>query len=1237
VRDILTILASVVIVVLTLALGVPYFINWSDHRAEIEARLTQALGAPIEIAGPIDIKLLPTPTLAIRRFTVGNTELRVSGDVARFELSLVPLLRGEFQILDADLEAPRISTSRDSTGAIMLPAMPTAQGKKVQFDKLVIRNGTIIFNDPARQPTAAISNLSFTGSADSLFGPLKGQGEFKRDEQLVSYRFSTGTAEADRVRLKLILDLPGEVSRADLDGALIATPKGAQWRIAFEGAANFSGRIGAASPAGVPWRATATGNADAQGLHASNIDLRIGDDDASLSGSGEANARFGNSANAHIDLTSRQLDLDRFQAKFNLAGLLRSANNPNTSPLLPIAIDWRADTLTLGGDTASEISTNLRIDPGRPLTLSAAATLPARSRFSAAGTFEGGTAPGFNGRIEFASRDPERFAGWVSPFLPDVAENLKALPFRNIEISGQAGISAAGFLLRDLKARLDLSAFAGTISYTRAMGSERARIFADLTSPALDIERLPALSNATQPAKLDVSASIDAKAVKLGGLAASPIDAGRIRAKFVRDATETRLERLSIADLGGANIEASGLWRDGAAKLEAKLDASQLYDVANLFARLAPGRGAALLQSRAGALSPAHLTLKGESNPGRPGLFGLNLLTVEGSLGPTRTSVRLAQAADDPTASEATVLLESAEAATLARQIGLSVLPLRGIGTGRLAAAARGRLGAPWTGLVSMAFAGTTVNVDGSFAPEGLLGDERDGPALSGNLKIWSGDAVPLLQLLALTPPDMTLRLPIDVAGRLDWSAEKWRLERFAGTIAGANLAGELSRAKEGTPIRGGVAADGLPIGSIARTVVGPEQPVRTGSVWSSTTFGQPLADPPRLELDLKGARLDLGDGLSGSDASLHLSLGPGALGLDRFSMRLAGGRVDGSLALRREENNVALSGRLSLDHVVVDRPAFGATVTGSLEIASSGKSEAALAAGLAGTGEIGLAELRVNRLDPAALPRVLGLAEDEKINVDPKEIDAALARELDRAPFQAKSELYYDVAIAGGVLRLSPRSAYSGPALTNIQPAFDIRNFGANLQADISLAALPRRWSGPAPQISVAWTKLLSQPARRIDSSAFVAALAARAAQREAERIQSLEFDIKERAFFNRRLKWDRAHQEERDREAAEQARAEQESIERERRAEQERIEQERRAAAESEAARRRAAAEAAQRRAAAEAEAARRRAESAPVAGAGTDNLFLRPQPAPIPGTVAPNFRPPAANQDPSAAGRY
>ena len=42
----------------------------------------------------------------------------------------------------------------------------------------------------------------------------------------------------------------------------------------------------------------------------------------------------------------------------------------------------------------------------------------------------------------------------------------------------------------------------------------------------------------------------------------------------------------------------------------------------------------------------------------------------------------------------------------------------------------------------------------------------------------------------------------------------------------------------------------------------------------------------------------------------------------------------------------------------------------------------------------------------------------------------------------------------------------------------------------------------------------------RRIDDAAFVAGLAAQAIAREADRIAALEADIRERAFFNRRMK---------------------------------------------------------------------------------------------------------------------
>ena len=50
-----------------------------------------------------------------------------------------------------------------------------------------------------------------------------------------------------------------------------------------------------------------------------------------------------------------------------------------------------------------------------------------------------------------------------------------------------------------------------------------------------------------------------------------------------------------------------------------------------------------------------------------------------------------------------------------------------------------------------------------------------------------------------------------------------------------------------------------------------------------------------------------------------------------------------------------------------------------------------------------------------------------------------------------------------------------------------------------------------------------LEAPKRQIDISALSAALAAQAVARESDRISTLEADIRERAFFNRRLKGER------------------------------------------------------------------------------------------------------------------
>jgi hypothetical protein len=65
--------------------------------------------------------------------------------------------------------------------------------------------------------------------------------------------------------------------------------------------------------------------------------------------------------------------------------------------------------------------------------------------------------------------------------------------------------------------------------------------------------------------------------------------------------------------------------------------------------------------------------------------------------------------------------------------------------------------------------------------------------------------------------------------------------------------------------------------------------------------------------------------------------------------------------------------------------------------------------------------------------------------------------------------------------------------------------------------------WSGPPPSAAVTVDNALDAPKRQIDVSSLSAALAAQAIARESDRISTLEADIRERAFFNRRLKGER------------------------------------------------------------------------------------------------------------------
>jgi len=139
---------------------------------------------------------------------------------------------------------------------------------------------------------------------------------------------------------------------------------------------------------------------------------------------------------------------------------------------------------------------------------------------------------------------------------------------------------------------------------------------------------------------------------------------------------------------------------------------------------------------------------------------------------------------------------------------------------------------------------------------------------------------------------------------------------------------------------------------------------------------------------------------------------------------------------------------------------------------------------------------------------RVIAEAESGKLYISENDFMGALRRELDKASLTlATRDL--EARIAGGVVRLSA---------SDVTAALDLRRMAVEARVLLPLDDLPKDWSEAAPKVAMVWRGPLGAPQRELDAGVFINGLAVRAIARESARIEALEADLRERAFFARR-----------------------------------------------------------------------------------------------------------------------
>jgi len=193
-----------IILALVAALAGPHFVDWTQYRATFEREATRLAGQPVRIGGPIDVRLLPTPSVQLGRVEIGSAaqpQAKVQEIYA--ELALGALMRGAVRASELRIVGPEVSLSLAPNGAAELPSIRTGfDPEQLVIDKVAIENARVSLNDRASGATLAVEGLWFRGELRSLIGPAKGEGGFTAAGERYGYRLALSKVGDDGLKVR---------------------------------------------------------------------------------------------------------------------------------------------------------------------------------------------------------------------------------------------------------------------------------------------------------------------------------------------------------------------------------------------------------------------------------------------------------------------------------------------------------------------------------------------------------------------------------------------------------------------------------------------------------------------------------------------------------------------------------------------------------------------------------------------------------------------------------------------------------------------------------------------------------------------------------------------------------------------------------------------------------------------------------------------------------------------------
>ncbi|RDI60711.1 AsmA family protein [Microvirga subterranea] len=1104
-RDILTIIASIVILILAVAVAAPPFIDWEAHRDTIDEMISRASGTEARTEGDISVRLLPSPKVRFERLRLGGKTAdspSLAADLVVAEVALMPLLQGNVRVTETRIGRADIRVPVGGDGTWRLPSDLVSGGGRSRewgIDSLLIGQLLVTTQKPStgRTDQAFAENVHIEGQ--KLIGPWRVEGTTAG----VPFRLVTGELAPDKT-VQLKLSGGGDIHpRFDLDAklALEGSPDGQGPALAGKAKVLF-GPPAQVAAAGIPIPIVV----DAEfktvrgAVELPQVSLEAGEGGASLRMAGQGRVGL-DDPRVSLKLEGRRLDADSFILSSNGQDFKSRLAQWSIPPVVvPIDLDLKLDSIGLGQDDLSNATLRLSVERGRARLDRIEFTAPGETRVAMEGQLGLTTQGGINGKVALASNASDRLARYLerlnlrSPF-------LKVLDGRPFEASSDIAFANPVLSFSRLRVKTGDAVMTGNLRYTAPEENARGKLEAQVGIQNLNLDQLPQVSSifeATQ--NLDVGFILDARNVSAGNRPGT----GRISARILSDGPALLVESLDIVDLAGANARVSGrIAPDGSGRIAGKVTAQRAAPLVDLLGSVWIGGISKLVPYflREGALD---LEVATERVAPAPGTSQLRLQTTARGTAAGGSFQGQVNSVDGRT-ENLNVALSTANTGRWVNRANLASLnrpsrvELRGTRVG--------------SGLFNVTLAGDIGGVQVTTTrPFSLSAD--DDVVDSGEADVTTADITPFLQLLG---DGAGVSSPVPVKGRVTLGRTRdATLLDVSGQVSGNPVQAKLA-VRSRSDIGGEVSTETLSLPWLVATLAlstPPGDPNAT-SIWSTASFGQSGRLVSGGQVLFRASKLDLGRGLQGSRASFTVEAMGDGIAIRNLDTTIGSGRLTGSTTITRQGSLATIVGDGTMRDVplwaLTGPTPFEATLSGNLRFGSAAESLAALVANLGGSGDWRLTNLRVPAADPSAFERALKRALADEDPLAQGKAETLLGAELGRGPLTAQV-VTTTAALVGGALRLSPFVVESGPAVWQGAVGYDLKTLALDTRGSLTARTAPAEWTGAPPSIGLNWRGSLAAPVREVDAGPLRNGLAAIVLRRELEKIEAFEKAAAER-----------------------------------------------------------------------------------------------------------------------------